>query len=539
MKSTGWRILTIAIIVLVMGCTNIPQGTWPSDTWERSTPEAQGINSGRLLTMLKTINPEKMNIHSMVIIRDGRIVADFYRKPYEKDMLHLMYSSTKSFISTLIGIALDQRLIGSVEDSVFTYLPEYKSGDPLRPDISIEDLLTMRSGVYWSAEKLGASYDPTYQMFNRNDDWLGHFFALPMDSRPGELFDYNNGNTQVLAEILNRVTGGKARQFAEENLLTPLGITDYVWQEAPGGCIIGPTGLSLRTEDLARLGYLFLNKGYWKDRKLISPEWVKNAVQNHVDFSTMPSTANLYPYKGYGYQWWLLDDGMYATIGYGGQYCFVYPEKNLVIAMNASITSIQEPAILTLVGLGLQHAAESPEPLPEKPEAAETLYKYLACLTETNQPGPFVDIGIIDALAGRTISFTENSLGLKSLSFSEGEPRQLMCEMTMDEKSGFYYSKNEASLFTIRFAIGLDGEYRKSEVKFPGFFYTLANGKIPIHARAIKLSANTLSYNFTIPVVSHTNSTDTLTLKDGEVIFTRSNIGISGLQNAVARGVIE
>lgn len=538
MKSTGLRILTAGMILLIAGCFNVSKGPWPGETWERSTPEAQGIDSKRLLALLKIVKPDKLDIHSMVIIRNGKLVADFYREPYEKDMLHLTYSSTKSFTSTLIGIAIDQHLIGSINDSVFTYLPEYKGSDPLMAEMTIEDLLTMRSGVCWTEEYNAITQSSTYRMMYRNDDWLEYFFSQPMDSAPGELFVYNDGNSHVLSEILSRVTGGNVRKFAEENLLTPLGITDYVWSEAPGGCIIGGTGLSLRTEDLARLGYLFLNNGYWNGRKIVSSGWVKKVLKNHVDFSGMPMNAVSYGYEGYGYQWWIFMDGIYATMGYGGQCCFVNPEKNLVIAMNASTNQQQlDSSIVTLVGLGLQRAAEYYKALPENPEASEALYQYMDSLTESSRPGPFEDKGIIDKLAGHTISFPEQPLGLKSLRFSDGGNEELICEAIMDLDE--LVPKGEDSVYKITFAIGLDGDFRKTEVDFWGYNYTLANVKNLICARAVKISSDTFSYNFNIPAIADFNNTDTITLKDGEISLSRLNPVSSRYQFAKARGVME
>ncbi len=530
------RLFAVMAILAAAGCVSVPEGPWPGATWERSTPEAQGMDSEKLLNILKTVNPERMNIHSMVIIRNGRMVTEFYREPYEKEMLHEIYSSTKSFTSTLIGIAIDQGLIGSVKDSVFKYLPEYKPDDPLMAEITIEDLLTMRSGVYW----------PNYQfyslnaMVNGNDDWLGYFFSLKMDSDPGEKFDYNSGNSHVLAEILNRVTDGNARQFAEENLLTPLGIKDYLWSEAPGGCITGLNGLSLRTEDLARLGYLFLNNGYWNGRKIVSAGWVKKAIQIHADFRNLPLGSVPYGYEGYGYQWWIFRNGIYATMGYGGQFCFVDPEQNLIVAMNASITSNQESSILTMVGLGFRRAAVSSGVLPENPEAAESLNDYLSSISKARQSGPFADTGILNKLTGHTISFSENPAGLKSLSFSNGDSDELICELVNNIPEELKGSPNIVeSTYKIKFTIGLDGEYRNAEIKLPGYGCTFHDKKYIIRARAVKITNDTFSYNFPIPVVADFNITDTITLKDNTVSFNRTSPEYYGVQSATAEGVIE
>jgi len=536
MKKSGLRILTVGIILLIAGCVSAPERSWPGETWERSTPEAQGMDSEILLKMLKTVNPERLNIHSMVIIRNGRLVTEFYREPYEKEMLHEIYSSTKSFTSTLIGIAIDQGLIGSVKDSVFKYLPEYKPDDPLMAEMTIEDLLTMRSGVYWNDYK----FYSTNAMMNGNDDWLHYFFSLAMDSAPGEEFVYNSGNSHALAEILNRVTDGNARQFAEEYLLTPLGITDYVWSEAPGGCIVGLNGLSLRTEDLARLGYLFLNDGYWNGRKILSAGWVKKAIQIHADFRNLPLGSAAYGYEGYGYQWWIFRNGIYATMGYGGQFCFVYPEQNLIAAMNASINVNQEGSIITMVGLGIQRAAVSSGTLQENPEAEESLNEYLSSISKAQQTGPFADTGIINKLTGHTIRFSENPAGLKSLSFSNGDNDELICELVNNIPEELEGSPNEVeSTYKIKFAIGLDGEYRYAEIKLPGYGYIFPDKKYIVCARAVKISSDTFIYNFTIPATADYNITDTITLKDNTVSLIRSSPGYYGLQNSRSEGVIE
>jgi len=259
--------------------------------------------------------------------------------PYYKDSeLHTLQSVTKSITSLLFGIALDSNKDYHVGDKALPLVTGDDVGfqDKRKQNITIEDLLTMRSGIQWNEET--DHNDTTNDCFRleSSDKWIDYVLSKPMDTIPGTQFVYNGGGTVLLGKIVRTITGKRIDKWAEEKLFEPLGITDYYWKETPDGEIDTEGGLYLKAEDLAKIGALFLNKGKWNDKQIVSESWVTT--------STSPLLKNVKPQwrdvTGYGYQWWIpaySDDGsvgIYAANGYGGQYLMVAPAYQLIIVFN-------------------------------------------------------------------------------------------------------------------------------------------------------------------------------------------------------------
>lgn len=258
---------------------------------------------------------------------------------YKKSELHTLQSVTKSITSILLGIALDLNEDYNVSNKALPLLTGYDDSDfqdKRKQNITIEDLLTMRSGLQWNEET--DHNDDTNDCFllEASDNWIEYVMSKPMDTIPGTKFVYNGGGTVLLGKIVRTITGQRIDKWAEEKLFEPLGITDYYWKETPDGEIDTEGGLYLKAEDLARIGALFLNKGKWKGKQIVSESWVAT--------STSPLLKNVKPQwrdvTGYGYQWWVpeyTDDGrvgIYSANGYGGQYLMMAPEYNLIIVFN-------------------------------------------------------------------------------------------------------------------------------------------------------------------------------------------------------------
>jgi CubicO group peptidase (beta-lactamase class C family) len=279
-----------------------------------------------------------VNIHSVLIVRNGVLVLDEYfpgpgyNRPYtvwDKDVLHSMHSVTKSYTSALIGIAIDQVHIGSVDDKISTYLPEYadvfEGSD--RDSIRIKHLLAMTAGLYW--DEWTYPYDDirnTHVALAMSSDPVRYAIELPVVAPPGTTFQYNSGMSITLGRIVHNATGLTTDMFAEQYLFGPLGITDYYWYSYPDGTFQTGGGLWLRPRDMAKFGLLFLNGGRWGDEQVVSEGWVNESVEQHA------------PGVGYGYQWWLSYHGhdgqvieSYSARGRGGQYIFVLPELDLVV----------------------------------------------------------------------------------------------------------------------------------------------------------------------------------------------------------------
>ena len=298
---------------------------WPTQAWRTSTPEEQGMDSARLAQMLDSIRQEHLSLHSLLIIRNGYIVSETYFEPFRQESRHELYSCTKSFISTLIGIAIDQGYIDGTDQRVVDFFPEFTFAnlDSQKESMTLEDLLTMRSGLDWQEG------DPIYQEMYRSADWVKFVLDTPMAQQPGSFFNYCSGCSHVLSAILQQSAGMNGRAYADKNLFTPLGISNLRWDTDGSGIPIGGWGLQMTSRDMAKLGYLYLQGGKWDGQQILSAGWVKAATQKHTG-----TDGEL----GYGYQWWTYPtQGAYTALGRYGQTIFVVPEMSLIVVTTAGI----------------------------------------------------------------------------------------------------------------------------------------------------------------------------------------------------------
>ena len=251
---------------------------------------------------------------------------------------HVLHSTSKSFTSALIGIAIDQGSIASTEVGfydMFNY-GAYDNWDPRKADMTLEDALTMRLGIEWDERSLPYS-DPNNQLVyleNNNRDWTKALLDLPMTSDPGTVYAYNTAATIAIGQALENATGIPMADFANQYLFHPMDITTAEWGRTPTGRPNGGSGLFLLPRDMAKFGQLFIDNGVWQGQQLISPAWIADSVERRVDISSWSTYS-----EAYGFQWWLddfrhqgQDFAAYVTSGYGGQYIFALPDLDLVVA---------------------------------------------------------------------------------------------------------------------------------------------------------------------------------------------------------------
>ncbi|RPI30347.1 MAG: class C beta-lactamase-related serine hydrolase [Chloroflexota bacterium] len=297
--------------------------TWPGKDWPTSEPDQQGLDAGKLETMLARVDEEGLSVDSVLVIRHGYLVLEYYAKGYGPTNEHILYSVTKSITATLIGIAIDKGLIEGVSQLLSDFLPVDGSAnpDPRKSGLILEDLLTMQAGLDWNEG------NPEYREMYSQADWAAYMLDKPIVEDPGTTFNYCSGCSHLLSAVLSQAVDGDVTAFARENLFAPLGITRVSWEEDPQGIPVGGWGVYLTPRDMARLGYLYLHQGLWNDQQVVSSEWVAAATQSHAD----PDDQ-----KEYGYQWWVYPDlKAYAALGLGGQTIFVAPEQDLVVVFTA------------------------------------------------------------------------------------------------------------------------------------------------------------------------------------------------------------
>jgi CubicO group peptidase (beta-lactamase class C family) len=326
---------------------------WPTDGWRSTSPEAQGMSSVQLQTMEAHIRQLYWGhlVRSVLIIRNGYIVWETYFDPaYGQNQKTNIYSCTKSVISSLIGMAIDEGHITGVNETMVSFFPDRTIANRTseKEAITIEQLLTMESGLAWYEWPYGPTSSFTYMV--NSPDWVQYTLDQPMRYAPGAVWDYNTGGSHLLSMILNQTAGNTTLTYADSHLFHPLGITDYTWETDPQGVVFGGSNLHLTPRDMAKFGLLYLNNGTWNGEQLVPAPWVNASTANHGTPYNDTDTI------GYGYQWWLnrpID--YYLALGYNGQQINVVPEHNLVVVFtaeyeDASFSAILEDYILTAIG---------------------------------------------------------------------------------------------------------------------------------------------------------------------------------------------
>jgi CubicO group peptidase (beta-lactamase class C family) len=326
-------LLLSILFTLLVSCTSAtptptpkPQPTpyWPVTDWRISSPEAQGIDSGKLVEMLEDTLSKRYDLDSIVLIRHGYLVADVNFSPFKGDERHMLYSCTKSVVSALIGIAIEKGYIESIDQPLLDFFPErsVENLDENKQAITLENVLTMTTGLE-CRDSYAYNFSGLIEMHD-SDDWVQYVLDLPMLNRPGTYFEYCNGASFLLSAIIQETTGMTAHEFAQENLFAPLGITDTYWEANPQGINLGYSDLYLLPKDMAKFGYLYLHEGFWDGEQIVPSAWVEASTREHIS-STLQD--------GYGYQWWVDDAGYYMALGYRGQFIFVLPELDMVVVI--------------------------------------------------------------------------------------------------------------------------------------------------------------------------------------------------------------
>lgn len=335
--------------------------------WPTGSPAAEGLDPAELQVLDERIRQGDFGlVDRVVVVRNGRLMVNAtysqdYREisagrinaigcgygcddpawdhqfnylhpdwhPYHQGRnVHTLQSVTKSVAATILAAAIFQGAIGGVGDTLVSYLDDF---DLSRVDAdlrraTLQDLLTMRTGIEWHETDRPMDLTNTTIALERSDDWVRFTLDQPMDAAPGEKWAYNSGGSHLMAAIVERATGHRMDKYAEEHLFGPLGITDYHWKITPAGRPDALGGLYLEAIDLARIGMLYLQDGVWEGRRILPEDWVRDATRRHVDN------------PGYGYQWWRPDPfgvEVWAGQGFGDQYLLVLPESDTVAVINS------------------------------------------------------------------------------------------------------------------------------------------------------------------------------------------------------------
>ena len=332
-----------------------------------STPEAQGIPSSAILDFVQAAESELDALHSFILVRHGHRVAQGGWSPYAPEHPHMLFSLSKSFTSTAVGLAVAEGRL-SVDDPVLSFFAEdapAKVSDNLAA-MRVRHLLSMVTG---HAE------DTTRYLREAEDgNWVKAFLARPVEHAPGTHFLYNTGASYVLSAIVQKLTGLTLLDYLQPRLFEPLGIEGATWETCPRGINTGGFGLSVKTEDIARFGQLYLQKGVWRGQRLLPEAWVEQATARQVPNGT---DENSDWNQGYGYQFWRCRHNVYRGDGAFGQYCIVMPDQDAVLAITSGVGNMQ--AVLDRVW-ELLLPAMGHVPLPADSSTQEALAVKLAGL---------------------------------------------------------------------------------------------------------------------------------------------------------------
>lgn len=432
-------------LVLPVGAVAAPT-SWPTGDWPSSTPEAQGMSSNALADLVDFGAANAMD--SLLVIRHGQIVAEAHYAPFGPGLKHAVNSVTKAVVGTLAGIAFKDGVLGPLDQAVLGLFPERKIAnvDANKKAMTLDSLLDLTSGLDWR-EPLSNAPPETMLQMARSSDWVGFILDRPMAQAPKLAFNYDSGTWHLVSAILARKTGRNTAEYASQKLFTPLGIADTTWRQDPQGITVGGYGLFMHPRDMAKIGYLYLQKGQWAGQQILDPKWVDQVYQASVDMRI--GTAPAFHYAS---GWWTIPDKRaYMAVGFLRQLIIVLPDSDVV----AVVTGKRHYPFVPLIDR-ITEAVKSATDLPADAAGGVRLAGRIkdAAIEKPSEVGPAS--ALASTISGKTYRFEANALGVKSLMLDlvSATPSY---ELTLDRSAtGLPDERVSARL-------GLDGYFRVNE----------------------------------------------------------------------------
>lgn len=403
------NVILVVISFSILGC-NLEHNKYElSQVSEliRVTPESQGVSSRSVADYLDSLMAfPQTEIHSVMVLRHGRVISEIYPKPYNPEYGHPLFSCSKTFLAAAIGIAINEELM-ELDDCVIDFFPEIdrNSLDPRAYKITIEDLLTMRSGL-----------KADWQIRSDSTHWIHAFLSRPLAFKPGKKFVYDSMNSYVLSAIIQRVTGKQLIEYLKEKVFDEMDIFDAKWEESPEGISTGGWGLYMKPESMAKFGHLLLCRGMWDGKQLIPAEWVDNMMRSHVK----NSHGDHYCF----HMWTCSYKGSVRADGAYGQFIYIVPDKDMVITMtqcNNSNLKKQEQLLwnVLLPGVGDINHADSDSYI-----RLQNRQRFCSLPILEGKS----DSILFDKFKDQEICLIQNKLGWKSICFSSDSAETMkMC----------------------------------------------------------------------------------------------------------------
>jgi CubicO group peptidase (beta-lactamase class C family) len=369
----------------------------------RSAPEAQGISSASILGFIEEAEQKIDALHSLMIVRHGQVVADGWWEPYAAQEPHMLFSLSKSFTSTAVGLAVAEGKL-TIDDPVLKFFPDEAPAEPsanLRA-MRVRDLLTMSTGHH--------DEDVSKFPYNSDENVVKLFLARPVSHKPGTFFFYNTPASYMLSAIVQKVTGQPVLEYLKPRLFEPLGIANPTWDASKQGVSLGGFGLNVRTEDIAAFGQLYLQKGQWRGKQLVPAAWVDAATARQMSNGSSPASDWE---QGYGYQFWRSRHGFYRGDGAHGQFCLVLPQYDAVIAITSGTRDMA--SVMNLVWDRLVPALK-PSALPADGTAHAKLTSKLSSL-RMKFPSGVARSTVEKTAAGKRYVFDKNAQSIEAITF--------------------------------------------------------------------------------------------------------------------------
>ena len=377
-----------------------------NNLFPKSQPELVGVSSKQILSFLQKAEDNAIMLHSLLMMRKGQVIAEGYYAPFTKDQKHRMYSVSKTFVSTAIGLLVDEGRI-SLDDRICDYFKDQLPADP-HPyllNTRIRDLLMMASPYTTN----------TYHRYAK--DWTWTFFNTEPSHPSGTIFSYNTSATFILDVLVERLTGKPFLEYMKDKMLRELGFSESAWCiKAPEGYSWGGSGVICTTRDLARLALVYMNKGKIGDKRYISEEYIKAASSKQIDNATTGHRDIIHG-NGYGYQIWILKDGAFAYCGMGMQLAICIPEKEFLFICTGDTQGSHQP-YAGIVELLWSEIVENlhDEPLPKDDAAAAQLEEKLSSLHVVNPLHGETTSPIMSKVNGSRYALNPNPMGIETIS---------------------------------------------------------------------------------------------------------------------------
>lgn len=490
------RFVRLLLGVLLVGIRASAQGSGPLP---RATPESQGVSSAQLLRFVEALDSKGGGIHSVMLVRHGRVVLEGWWAPYEPGANHELYSLSKSFTSTAVGFAVSEGLL-SVDDEVLKLFPEDAPAEPSvnRKAMRVRDLLTMSTGHQDETSAAADRISPR------------SFLVHPVPHKPGTHFKYNTPATFMLSAIVQQRAKQPILEYLRPRLFEPLGITQPEWGTNSQGISLGGYALNVRTEDIAKFGQLYLQKGRWNGRQLLPESWIEQATARQVSNGSNPASDWE---QGYGFQFWRSRHGAYRGDGAFGQYCVVLPEHDAVLAITSGVKDMQ--GVLNIAWTELLPAF-APEALRRGEPAGERLRERLAGLgmpaPKGTRTGPWAE----KMMKGRIV-FPANDAGVEWVRF---KPTTAGWEMAVRAQG------KEETL-----AVGAESWLRSQR--------TAVNAVRPVAMRGTWVSGSEFVVTTCYTTTPYVQTERFRFGEDGVVRESEMNVGFGGTRSPVLMGKME